>query len=70
MTKGFTRLLKEGVPFHWDDDAHKMFDALKYVLVQTSLLYPLDYQCSYFPYLVTSISTIEMVLVQEDGIGT
>lgn len=33
------------------------------------LLYSLEYQRDYFLYLVVSISTIEMVLVQEDDIG-
>jgi len=33
LTKGFIRLLKKGVPFHWDDVDQKVFDALKYVLI-------------------------------------
>lgn len=63
MTKGFTRFLRKGIPFHWDDLAHKDFDALKYVLVRASLLYPTDYRHGYFTYLVSVVSTISMVLV-------
>jgi len=69
LTKGFTRLLKKGIPFHWDDVAQKVFDALKDVLVWASLLYPLDYQHNYFLYLSITISTIAMVLFQEDDMG-
>lgn len=32
MAKGFTRLLKKGIPFHWDQVAQTSFDALKYSL--------------------------------------
>jgi len=46
-----------------------VFDALKYVLVQASLLYPPEYQCDYFLYLAAAISTIEMVLAQEYDLG-
>ena len=33
MAKGFTRLLKKGVPFHWDQVAQASFDAIKDTLV-------------------------------------
>ena len=36
MAKGFTRLLKNGVPFHWDQVAQEYFDAVKDTLVQAS----------------------------------
>lgn len=32
FSKGFTYLLKKGVPFHWDHTTHNAFDALKDVL--------------------------------------
>lgn len=63
-------MLKKGVPFHWDDIGQKVFDALKDVLIQASLLYRPDYQHDYFLYIVASITTIAMVLVQEDDVGT
>lgn len=44
------------------------FAALKYVLVQASLLYPRDYQRDYFMYVVATISTATMVLLQEDEV--
>ena len=62
-------MLEKRVPFHWDDATHKVFDALKDVLFWESLLYTHDYQCDYFPYLAATISTIAMVLFQEDDIG-
>lgn len=61
--------MKEGVPFHWDENSQKEFNALKYVLVQTSFLYPMYYQHDYFLYVVVAITTIAMVLVQEDDVG-
>lgn len=47
-----------------------MFDALKDVLVQASLLYPPNYQHDYFLYIAAIISTIAMVLVQKEDLGT
>ena len=68
MAKGFTRLLKNGVPFHWDQVAQDSFDAVKDTLVWASLMYPRNYQNDYFLYVVAE-TTIAMVLVQvEDGI--
>jgi hypothetical protein len=61
--KGFTRLLKKGHDFAWDDMANKVF---KLSLTRTPLLFPLDYSRYYFLYLDVSDSTIVMVLVQED----
>jgi hypothetical protein len=66
LMKGFTRLLKKGYEFVWDDTANKAFEALKLALTRTPLLFPPDYSRDYFLYLAASDSTIAMVLVQED----
>ena len=69
MAKGFTRLLKKGVPFHWDQVAQDSFDAVKDHLIRASLMYPHNYQNDYFLYIVVAKTTIAMVLVLvEDGI--
>ena len=69
MAKGFTQLLKKGVPFHWDQVAQASFDAFKDTLVQASLMYPPNYQNDYFLYIIVVDTTIAMVLVQvENGI--
>ena len=64
LTKGFTRLLKKGYNFVWDDTANKDFESLKLALTRTPLLFPPDYSRDYFLYLPSSESTIVMVLVQ------
>jgi hypothetical protein len=66
LTKGFTRLLKKGYDFVWDDIANKAFKALKLTLTCTPLLFPPDYSRDYFLYLAALDSTIAMVLVQKD----
>jgi hypothetical protein len=66
LTKCFTRLLKKGHDFIWDDTANKAFEDLKLALTHTPLLFPLDYSRYYFLYLAASDSTIAMVLFQED----
>jgi len=66
VTKGFTRLLKQNVPYYWDEIAQGSFDALKHALTHATLLHPPDYNQDYFLYLAASHSTIGMVLVQED----
>eukprot|EP00253_Pinus_taeda_P008763 PITA_08763 len=38
LTKGYTRLLKKGVPFHWDQVVQASFDALKDSLIKASLI--------------------------------
>jgi hypothetical protein len=43
LTKGFTRLLKKGHDFVWDDIANKSFEALKLSLTHTPLLFPPNY---------------------------
>jgi hypothetical protein len=63
---GFTRLLKKGYKFVWDETANKAFEALKISLTRTPLLFPPDYSRDYFLYLADADSTIAMVLVQED----
>ena len=66
VTKGFTRLLKQNIPFYWDEIDQKSFYALKHALTHAPLLHPPNYNEDYFLYLSTAHSTIEMVLVQED----
>jgi hypothetical protein len=41
--KGFTRLLKKGHDFVWDDTVNKAFEALKLSLTRTPLLFLPDY---------------------------
>jgi hypothetical protein len=53
LTLGFTRLLKKGYEFVWDETANKAFEALKLSLTRTPLLFPPDYSRDYFLYLVT-----------------
>ena len=43
LTKGFTWLLKQNVPFIWDELTDKAFDALKHALTHAPLLHLLDY---------------------------
>jgi hypothetical protein len=66
LTKGFTRLLKKGQDFVWDDTANKAFQSLKLSLTHTPLLFPPDSSRDYFLYLASSDSTIAIILVQED----
>ena len=40
MAKGFTWLLKKGLPFHWDEVAQDSFGVIKYTLIRASLIYP------------------------------
>jgi len=67
LAKGYTRLLKKGVPFHWDQVAQASFDALKYSLIKASLMYAPDYQKYFYLYLAFVDTTIGMVLVQEES---
>jgi hypothetical protein len=66
ITKGFMRLLKKDVPFHWDDVAQHSFEALKHALTTAPLLQPPNYNKDFVLYLAVAKSTIDMVLVQED----
>ena len=63
MAKGFTRLLKKGVPFHWDQVAQAYFDFVKDHLFRASVMYPPNYQNDYFLYIIAVEMTTVMVLV-------
>lgn len=63
LAKGFTRLLKNGMPFVWDEISQNSFDALKQMVINAPLFHPPDYHHIYFPYLVATSSAISMVLV-------
>ena len=67
LAKGYTHLLKKGVPFHCDQVAQASFDALKDSLIKASLMYAPDYQKDFNLYLTAADTTIAMVLVQEDN---
>jgi hypothetical protein len=69
LTKEFMILLQKDIPFIWDDIAQLSFDALKHALTNTPLLHPPDYVRDYIIYLDASITTISMVLIQEDYNG-
>ena len=56
------RLLKKDTPFVWDDFVQHAFDNLKHAPV----LQPPNYVKDYSLYVVASLSTIGMVLVQTD----
>jgi hypothetical protein len=66
ITKGFMRLLKKDVPFHWDKAAQCSFTVLKCSLISTPMLRPPNYNKYFLMYLAALESTIGMVLVQED----
>ena len=68
ITKGFMRLLKKDVPFHWDNATQRYFDALKHALTTSPLLRPPNYNKDFLLYLAAAESTIDMVLVQEDDL--
>ena len=67
ITNGFMRLLKNDVPFHWDEAAQCSFTALKRALTSTPLIWPPNYNKYFLLYLAMEELTIGMVLVQEDG---
>ena len=54
LTKGFTKLLKQYIPFFWDEIADRSFDALKHALTHAPLLHPPNYNQAYFLYLPAS----------------
>jgi hypothetical protein len=70
VAKGFTRLLKKDVPFHWDTMAQESFERLKGLLVSAPLLRPPNYHRDYTLYLAAADTTIGMVLVQTDDDDT
>ena len=65
-TLGFMRLLKKDTPFVWDDFVQCMFDNLKHVLTHAAMLQLANYIKDYSLYVVASMSTIGMVLVQKN----
>jgi hypothetical protein len=68
ITKGFMRLVKKDVPFHWDKASQLSFEALKISLTSTPLFRPPNYNKYFLLYLVVAELTIGMVLVQEDDL--
>ena len=60
------RLLKKDTPFVWDDFVQRGFDNLKHALIHAPVLQPPNYSKDYSLYVVISLSTIGMVLVQTD----
>ena len=69
MAKGFTRLLKQDIPFHWDEISQQSFDKLKTLLVNAPLIHPPNYHRDFTLYLAVAFNTIAMVLVQDDDDG-
>jgi hypothetical protein len=68
ITKGFMHLLKNGVPFCWDEATQSSFEVLKCALMSAPLLRPPDYNKYFLLYLDVAESTIGMILAQEDYI--
>ena len=64
---GFMHFLKNEVPFIWDGYAQPTFNYIKHAIKLASALHPPDYSMDYLLYLAAFISTIGMVLVQEDN---
>ena len=62
------RLLKKGVPFIWDDQAQRSFDALKAALTSTPVISPPNYQKDFLLYLAASDTTVGIVLVQTNDV--
>ena len=60
------RLLKKDTTFCWDERAQESFNALKQSLASAPVISPLDYRHDFLLYVVTSMETIGMDLVQED----
>ena len=60
------RLLKKDTPFFWDDFTQRVFDNIKHALTHAPVLQPPNYAKDYSFYVVASLSTIGMVLVQTD----
>ena len=60
------RLLNKDTPFVWDDLAQHMLNNIKHTIMYTHVLQPPNYTKEYSMYVVASVSTIGMVLVQKD----
>ena len=59
-------LLKKDTTFCWDERAQESFDALKRALALAPVISPLDYIHDFLLYVVGSMETIGMVLVQDN----
>ena len=59
-------LLKQDIPFVWDETTQLDFEALNKSLLSAPFLCPPDYSRDFILYLAASESTIGVVLVQED----
>ena len=70
VANGFTRLLKQDTPFHWNAITQESFERLKGLLISAPLLRPPNYHRDYTLYLATADTTIGMVLVQDDDDDT
>ena len=68
ITKGFTHILKKGVPLCWDEEAQFSFDTLKRTLMSAPLLSPPNYGKDFLLYLVSVESTMDMVFIQKDDV--
>jgi hypothetical protein len=60
----FLRLLRQDIPFHWDDYAQQSFDDLKTALSNVPLISALDYSRDYILYISASAISVAGVLVQ------
>ena len=66
-THGFMRLLKKDTPIVWDDLAQHASDTLKHAIMHALVLQPPNYTRDHSLYVVASLTTIGMVLVQTDA---
>lgn len=62
-------LLKDGVPFIWDEIAQAYFVSFEQDLIYAPLLSPIDYSKDFVLYLAASESTIGLVMVHEDDVS-
>lgn len=63
---GFLHLLRQSIPFKWDDYAQIAFDALKLALTNVPLISPPDFTKNFILYVSTSTYVVVGVLIQED----
>jgi hypothetical protein len=61
---GFLRLLRQDIPFQWDDYAQQSFDDLKAALSNAPLISAPDYSRDYILYVSASAVSVAGVLVQ------
>lgn len=62
---GFLFLLHQDIPFKWDDQAQKSFEALKEALTSAPLIIPPNYDKDDTLYLSTSKTALARVLIQD-----